>query len=152
MSVLVIGVGNRFRRDDGVGPAVLDALAGRLPGDRLVESDGEPARLLDSWDGVDLVVVVDAALTGAAPGTCLLVEPTAGQDLPAGHLTSSHGAGIGHALALGQALGRLPDRLVLVAVEGDDLGEGPGLTPAVAAAVPVAVAHVLHTLEVASCA
>ena len=61
--VVVIGVGNRYRRDDGAGPAVLDALAvqtRRLQRARLVELDGEPARIVDAWTGADLAVVVDA--------------------------------------------------------------------------------------------
>src|ERR1019366_5075639 len=47
---VVIGIGNRFRRDDGSALQVLNALAGRLPESTVViESDGEPARLIDSW-------------------------------------------------------------------------------------------------------
>ena len=30
--VVVIGVGNEFRRDDGAGPAVIRRLCGRVPG------------------------------------------------------------------------------------------------------------------------
>ena len=147
---LVIGIGNRFRRDDGVGPAVLDALAGRVLGHDLVEADGEPARLLEAWDGVDVVVVVDAARTGAPPGTCRRFEPTAGDDLPAGGATSSHAPGVAAAWQLGRSLGRLPQRLVLVVVEAGDLGEGPGLSAEVAAAVPEAAGAVLDALGVPS--
>jgi hydrogenase maturation protease len=152
MSALVIGIGNRFRRDDGVGPAVLDALDGRVPAAALVEADGEPARLLDLWSEVARVVVVDAARTGAAPGTCRSFEVTDGAVLPAGPATSSHAAGVGEAWGLGRALGRLPHSLTVVAVEAADLGEGPGLSPEVAAAVPVAAGRVLALLEGEPCA
>lgn len=59
--VLVIGVGNPLRGDDGIGPAAVEALRGRVPQDTvLVVSDGEPARMLDLWRGADTVVVVEA--------------------------------------------------------------------------------------------
>ena len=64
---LVVGIGNRFRRDDGVAAAVLDALAapagtfgaGRTDVD-VAELDGEPTRVVDAWAQRQLVVVVDA--------------------------------------------------------------------------------------------
>ncbi len=58
---VVIGVGNPFRRDDGIGPAAAAEIERQhLPGVRVVISDGEPAGLLEAWAGVDLAIVVDA--------------------------------------------------------------------------------------------
>ena len=43
-TAVVIGVGNRWRRDDAAGLEVIDALQGRVDDSvLLVESDGEPA-------------------------------------------------------------------------------------------------------------
>ena len=48
--VVVIGVGNEFRRDDGVGLRVLETLRPLVPDTvRLVASDGEPVRLIEEW-------------------------------------------------------------------------------------------------------
>jgi hydrogenase maturation protease len=59
--VVVIGVGNEFRRDDAAGPAVVTSLRGRVPpGVELVLTDGEPTRLIEAWTGAALAVVVDA--------------------------------------------------------------------------------------------
>ena len=59
--VVVIGVGNDFRRDDGAGPAVVASLRGRVPpGVELVLTDGEPTRLIEAWAGAALAIVVDA--------------------------------------------------------------------------------------------
>ena len=59
--VVVIGVGNEFRRDDGAGPAVVTSLRGQVPpGVDLVLTDGEPTRLIEAWTGAALAVVVDA--------------------------------------------------------------------------------------------
>jgi len=140
---VVIGVGNPMRRDDGVGWAVVDALADPAcagePGVRLVRLDGEPARLVDAWTGAALAVVVDAARGSGAAGEVEVEDPYGGR-AEARPAVGSHALGVDDAVALGAALGRLPARLVLVRVLGADFGNGEGLSPAVAAAVPTAAA------------
>ena len=153
MTAVVIGVGNRYRHDDGAGLMVagrLDALA--LPGVRVVETDGEPTRLIDAWEGASVAVVVDAVRTGTAPvGTVHRVEePVAfASQRPA----SSHALGLGDAYALGRALERLPQRLVTFGIEAADFATGSGLSDAVAAAVDSVVAAVMAEVRGdASCA
>ena len=132
---VVIGVGNEFRRDDGFGPAVLARLRERPPpGVVLAGSDGEPAGMIDLWDGAELAVVVDAVATGADHGGHryeLSVDDLPGPAEP----VSSHGVGLGETVALARALGRMPRRLVVLAVDGTDFGQGTWLSPPVAAAV-----------------
>lgn len=143
---VVIGVGNEYRRDDGFGLAVVARLADRRRADpgltavALATSDGEPARLLDLWTGTDLAVVVDAVRDGNDHGghryELVLDELATGGERSAG---SSHGIGLGSTVELGRVLGRLPRRLVVLAVGAVDFGFGLGLTPEVAAEVePVA--------------
>jgi len=137
--IVVIGVGNGSRRDDGVGWVVASAVARRL-GD-LVEvrhSDGEPARLLDAWTGAELAVVVDAVRRGAEPGSiCVLTADDAVAAAPATPL-GGHALGVGQAVALGRALDLLPRRLVAVGIEGQDYEIGEGLSAPVLAAVDAA--------------
>ena len=136
--IVVVGVGNPWRGDDGVGPAVAAAVRDRLgpggPAGRVdvVDLDGEAARLVDAWDGADLAVVVDAARTGAPPGTLHRLDA---DGVRAASTASSHALGVQHAVALARALGRLPRRLVLIGVEGADFGHGTHLSDPVAAAV-----------------
>jgi hydrogenase maturation protease len=143
---VVIGVGNPYRRDDGVGPAVAEEI-GRLglPGTCVVVTDGEPSRLLDAWTGTDVAVVVDAALLrDPAPGR---VHRLPVEGLPGGvAASSSHGLGIPEAVELARALDRLPARLVFYTVEIDEAGYGTGLSAPVAAAVPSVVDAVLAEL------
>lgn len=155
MTGVLIGVGNEFRRDDGIGPAVA-AEIGRLalPGVRVLVSDGEPTALLEAWTGCELAVVVDAVVARPRrPGRMqrTRMQRTRMQRMPvsaaatgagragSGGQPSSHGLGVAEAWALGQALGRVPAVLVVYAIEVDDLGCGPGLSPAVAEAVPAVV-------------
>ena len=144
---VVIGIGNPFRNDDGIGPAVAAQIEERrLPGVRVVMSDGEPAGLLEAWDGAGLAVVVDAIhLVPASPGG--IHRLTAGQLETSGTAASSHGFGVPDAWRLGQALGRLPRRIVIFAVEAADTGPGTGLSPPAAAALPEVVAAVMAELK-----
>jgi len=141
---LLIGIGNSFRRDDGVGPAVAGEIAKMGLADvRVLTSAGEPGELLDAWDGVPLTVVVDAAVgEGAAPGR---IRRWVLGDEPA-TAVSSHELGLPATYALGEALGRIPEELVVLTVDVADVGYGDGLTSQVAAAVPDVVARVLTEL------
>jgi hydrogenase maturation protease len=140
----VIGVGNPYRCDDGVGPAVIAALEAAAPdGVLLTVTDGEPTQLLDAWDGADLAIVVDAVLCeDPVPGRVHRTDVP-----PPGRAGSTHGLGIPEAIQLAEALDRAPRRLVVYAVEAADLGFGDTLSPAVAAAVPGLVRTVLDDLR-----
>jgi hydrogenase maturation protease len=138
-TVVVIGVGNEFRRDDGAGPAVLGQLRTRVPPEvSLVITDGEPTRLIDAWTGVALAIVVDAVRAEPSqPGRVhrfVMDRPDPGSpgSTPA---ASSHGLGLDDAVRLALALDRMPGRLIVHAIEAADLTQGTGLTPEVAAAV-----------------
>jgi hydrogenase maturation protease len=149
---VVIGVGNEFRRDDGAGPAVVDRLRGEVPANvRLTVSDGEPAGLLEAWTGADLAIVVDAVISGAAPPGRLYRVLAADRhnggldDLGGG--ASTHSLGLGTAVGLSRALGRLPAVLIVHAVEGADFGHGPGLSAEVGSVIDDLVAAVLTDLR-----
>ncbi|MCV7099027.1 hydrogenase maturation protease [Mycobacterium palustre] len=137
--IVVVGLGNTYRSDDGVGIAAAAALNDlALPGVEVVTGIVEPMGLLEAWSGARLAVVIDAAVaTPSGPGR--VRRCTLGEALAAPGGLSSHGVDIGRTHALGQALGRVPDEFVLFAIEVADTGHGIGLTPQVAAAVPEVV-------------
>jgi hydrogenase maturation protease len=147
---VIIGIGNHFRRDDGSALTVLETLKGRIPMcARLVESDGEPAGLIDTWDGAGLAVIVETVRRGDAPGTIWTIDWDLG--LPPGiapqHEHGSHSLGILEAIALGRAVERLPHRLLLVGIEPRDVGWGEGLSDPVARSIDGAAGRVLDSLR-----
>ncbi|MGV9452516.1 hydrogenase maturation protease [Streptomyces sp. NPDC003635] len=147
--IAVIGVGNDYRRDDGVGWAVIAGLRERPlpPGTVLATCDGDPGRLIGLWEGARLAVVVDAAHAHpAAPGRVHRLAVDSGR-LAQRSATSSHGLGLGEAVELARVLGLLPERLVVYAVEGADSDLGTGLSPAVAATVADLVEAVEAEIE-----
>ena len=146
-SPVVIGIGNRYRRDDGSALRVIDALTGRVPATTVVvESDGEPARLIESWAGAPLAIVIETVRQGSAPGS---VSDIAWEEFfaRAGGERTSHALGIFEAIALARAVGRMPGTLRLVAIEPEDLGWGEGLSDAVARSIDIAADLVVDHLR-----
>ncbi|GAA3745768.1 hydrogenase maturation protease [Streptomyces tremellae] len=138
--VLVAGIGNLFLGDDGFGPEVVRRLAdpaGRPPGVRVVDYGIRGMHLAyDLLDGYAALVLVDACPGEGPPGTVTVLEVGA-DDLGEGEF-DAHGMNPVAVLAnLGQLGGTLPSTFVVGCVPAD-LGEGIGLSAAVAAAVPEA--------------
>ena len=148
--VVVAGLGNVWRRDDGVGPAVALRVAHAAgPGVDVIVNAGEPVDLLDAWRGADLAVVIDAMRSGLAPGAYLRIEGDAGEVRAVG--VSGHVYPLPHVVDLARALNAMPGKLLIFAVEGADFTAGDGLSPEVSAAVEGLARAVLEEVS-AACA
>ena len=148
MTVLVAGIGNLFLTDDGFGSEVARRLAAAPPpGDVKVVDYGIRGMHLayDLLDGYDALVVVDAMPAGGAPGDLSVLE-VGEDDLGEGELDAHGMAPVAVLAGLGRLGGSLPPTYV-VGCQPADVGDGIGLTPAVAAAVDGAIALVHDLLE-----
>jgi hydrogenase maturation protease len=145
--VRVIGVGNRWRSDDAVGLAVATLVRERAPELDVIEREGEPVALLDAFDGVDAVVLVDAVSSGAEPGTVHRLNAAVDRLPEELFRHSTHHLGLAEAVELARALGTLPREAIVVGVEGASWSAGDGLSPEVASAVPQAASAVLEEVE-----
>jgi hydrogenase maturation protease len=145
---LVAGVGHPDRGDDAIGPMVARRLRARVPdGVEVLEVAGEATRLLELMAEADAAYLVDAAVSGAPAGTISRLDPIA-TPLPRNLLAlSSHGLGLVEAVELARALGSLPRRLVIYAIEGAEFAPGAPLTPAVAAAAVEVEARLLSEIR-----
>lgn len=142
---IVIGVGNTLRGDDAAGRRVAQLLAGR--GVRNVhESSGEIASLIDLWEGADVVLLADAAQSGAEPGFVSRFDASTGP-LSAGFLhCSTHAFGVAEAVELARSLGTLPPRVIVFGIEGISFEHAAPLSPEVAAGVGEAAAMIATEL------
>ena len=115
----------------------------------MLEREGEPTALIDTWEGVDAVWLVDAVSSGAEPGTVHRHDASK-EELPAALFdTSTHHMGLAEAVELARAVGRLPATTIVFGIEGASFDTGETLSPEVEAAA----ARVAETVreEVADC-
>jgi len=125
---LLIGVGNRYRLDDGTGPIVAEWVGQLIPGLRIVEHSGEGASLIEVWAPSDRVIIVDAARPAGRPGRVTAFDAVA-VPLPAEFFHySSHAFGVAEGIEMARTIDRLPRTLRVYAVEGEAFGYGIGLS------------------------
>jgi hydrogenase maturation protease len=128
--VILIGLGNAFRRDDGIGTEILKRLP-EVPGQYC---EGDPLRLMAALDGESRALIVDA-VEGSQPGR---IHRWDWKHVPQEFLRprlSSHGMSLLEALALMEQSNRLPESVVIYGVVGQDFGWGEGFSPEVASAM-----------------
>ena len=141
-TALVIGYGNGLRSDDGAGPRVAELLAKADDVAVLVRHQLVP-ELADDLRGRDVVVFVDAATT-QAPGVVATRRLTATQTAQAPGLT--HHCDPEALLLLAERLYGARPRAFLVTLGASSFALGEGLSPPVAAALPVAAAAIRRLL------
>jgi hydrogenase maturation protease len=148
--VVVAGIGNVLRGDDGFGPAVVQAFeaAGELPaGVRTVEVGiGGMGLVHELLEGCDALVVVDAVDRGGTPGSLYVLEPDVPEvdGIPEAErrfvATDLHEIVPGRVLVMAQALNVLPPTVRIIGCQPAETEEfSMELTPTVARVVPAAV-------------
>lgn len=157
LRVLVSGVGNVLRQDDGFGIAVLQHLAarGNLPkGVRLLETGIAGIRMVQElMTGYDALIVVDIMQREGAPGQLFVLaadvpDPrTLEFDARNEFLADMHYTNPTRAMMLAKALEKLPAQTYVVAckpVRHDDFEMG--MSDEVTAAVPKAADKILELI------
>jgi hydrogenase maturation protease len=146
---LIIGIGNEMRSDDGAGIAVANRLRAPLAETADIEQLwGEGATLMEAWRDRSFVILIDAASSGASPGTIHTFEATNTQ-IPRDFLHySTHRFGVAEAIELARSLDLLPPRIILHAIEGQVFDYGTALSPAVDEAINMVAKKICNTLGV----
>lgn len=129
---VIIGLGNEFRHDDAVGLIA----ARRLHG---IEHEGDVGDLISRWEGAEHVILIDAVLSGAAPGTIHRLDVSVSRVPPELFKNSTHALGLADAIGLSRALGTLPREVLIYGIEVRDTTAGIGLSPEVAKALDALV-------------
>lgn len=154
MRILIAGVGNILRGDDGFGIEVLRHLQAlpHVSGVTFFESGIAGISLVQQlMDGYDALIIVDALDRGAEPGRVFVLEPEQDSLSARGELNQStdlHQADPEAVLRMAHGLQVLPQRVWIVgcqAVSCDDLGAP--LSDPVARAVPIATQRVHEIIQ-----
>ena len=137
--IAIIGIGNLVMGDDGVGIHVVEAL-GREdlpPHVGVFDCATRAFDVLESIDGTEKAVIVDACKRNNAPGTIyrFRLDP-AGDVADESFNLSLHDINFTDALRAGREIYRLPHDIVIIGVEPGLLDWGTELSEGVKSALP----------------
>lgn len=150
--ILVIGIGNLYRGDDGAGIIAARELKSRTCRQvRILELAGEGAALMDAWHAQDgaqpMVILIDAISSGAAPGTIFRLD-AGEQPVPVSFFNySTHAFSLAEAVELARVLGELPPHMIIYGIEGQNYAAGSALSAPVAQALPQLVQQLKREID-----
>ena len=154
LRILVTGVGNVLRQDDGFGIALVHWLLDQQalpPAVTVTETGIAGIRLVQELlDGYDVLIIADAMVRGKSPGEIAILEadvPDVYQlsfDQRHEFLADMHYTNPTRAMMLAKAIHVLPPQVYILACEPADYDDFElGLSPEVREAVPKAGARLL---------
>lgn len=154
MKILVAGVGNLLKHDDGLGMHVIEKLKKmKLPDNvEIMDLGTSGMDILHQSENFDRIVFVDAIKVGKSPGTVYRIKP---RDVEVGDdgfrdmiYMSMHEIDLEKVIALGRKLGQMPDDIVIIGCEPKETNLMKiGLTKEVEAAIPNIIQLVLEALD-----
>ena len=146
---LVLGVGNKLMSDEGVGVHVIERFAERyiLPGEVQVLDGGTLGLdLLFYLEGIENLLLVDAAETGREAGTMIRLE---GEQVPAfmSMKISPHQMGVPDMLAAARMKDIYPERIVMWGIQPERIKLDLELSPLLASKVDPLVEKLVEELR-----
>jgi hydrogenase maturation protease len=144
MKVLILGIGNLLRSDDGVGLHIIEALRKENLDDNVDLLEGlSGLDILDAMNGYDRIIIVDAIQTGSEPGIIHRLSLEDFKDKHTLHLYSTHlNLDFSTMLELGKMLspGKIPEDIHIIAIEAKDITTiSDKCTPKVEQAMPATI-------------
>ncbi len=129
---LLIGVGNEFRSDDGIGLAIARIFKEKkIPTLIVKEESGEGIALMEAWQGFDNVILVDAVSSGAEPGKIYKIDANKEKVPTRFFHYSTHAFSVAEAVELARAVNKLPKKLIIYGIEGKNFSAGTDISKTV---------------------
>jgi hydrogenase maturation protease len=150
--ILVLAFGNPLRGDDGIGPAVLHALADRddLP-EKIILSQGDTWTLASALQATSYrrVILVDAMQMGCAPGAWqrLRIDERGPYLQKARQQADTHMLNLDTMLALLELVGVPLPELIVYGVQPQIVSWSPDLSESVQKTIPTLCEHILKDLQ-----
>jgi len=135
--LLVIGLGNVLRTDDGIGSRLAQALAEQRwpPAVRIIDAGTPGLALLDLLEDAGHAVIIDACDLGSPPGTVRVFTPDEVRGKSEGARLDVHSADVLGTLRLAEELG-IHLTVTLVGIQPERIEPGTELSPALSQAFP----------------
>ena len=150
--ILIIGIGNEFRNDDGIGLYIVRRLRKlNFQNVTILEKSGEGTELMEAWQNNSRVFLFDAVRSGAKPGA--IFRLTAHEEkIPQKFFNySTHDFSLAEAVELARVLNQLPPFIVIYGVEGKDFSEGRELSDEVKQAADKVTTQFLDEIKNLKC-
>ena len=151
---LICGVGNKLKRDDGLGPFVIEQLETQtMPlGVDVADYGISGFKCALKLEGYNKVVFVDAiSLPGSKPGRLHRLKINKERLMKSPKLSdfsvSMHETDLERIMATAAVLNIYPDEVVIIGCEPSDTAVGLGLTKSVADAVPGIIDLVMQEIK-----
>ncbi|MGX9416899.1 HyaD/HybD family hydrogenase maturation endopeptidase [Vibrio sp. RC27] len=147
-NILVLGVGNILLSDESVGVHIVEQLEDTFDfpsGVEVVDGGTAGMELLDYIASRDHVIIIDAVLTGADPGTVVVLKD---DDVPAlfNNKVSPHQLGLSDLLGSLKLTDESPNHIYLVGVVPESVEPGLDMTQTVINSMPTMKKCVLDYL------
>jgi hydrogenase maturation protease len=148
LKILLIGIGNEFRSDDGIGIHIARKIKQmNLPNVEVLEASGEGSELIELWKNQKFVIIVDAVNSGDQPGKIFKFE-VAEQSPPTKFFNySSHAFGLAEAIEISRGLGHLPQKLLVYGIEGKNFKFGETISEEVEKSSAKVIEIILDTFS-----
>ena len=149
--ILLIGIGNEYCSDDRIGLEVVHQIRNKqFPSVIVKEESGEGAALMEAWQGFQDVIIVDAVLSGAKPGTIFRIDTTK-ETVPTKFFHySTHAFSVAEAIELARAMKTLPPELLIYGIEGADFSAGVSISHVVQESAKQVVKQILKKVKAVS--
>lgn len=145
--IVVIGIGNLIKSDDGVGVQVVRRLEDKVgAGVELVEGSIYCADLFNIIEGKDRAIFIDAIDAGDEPGAIFKFSPDQVKQKTSAPL-SIHDFGLYELIVTSRLMGQCPEDITIFAVQVKNIEFGDQLTEQVAAAIPRVCELVLEEIN-----
>lgn len=152
--VIVIGLGNPLMADEGIGTAVVGALAGlaeagKLPTETVEYLDGGCGGmyLLHSIAGRKKVILIDCAKMGLAPGELRRFTPDDVNTVKQMTHLSLHEVDILRVIELSQMIDQRPDEIVIFGIQPEKIDAQMCLTKTLQQRMPEYLAEIVQEIE-----
>jgi hydrogenase maturation protease len=142
---LLVGLGSAHG-NDCIGLRIAEGVARLMSADVDVFLATTPAALFDRIGNVDRLIISDACLSGASPGTLHRWKwPT--EQLDRTRFVGSHDLSLSSVLALAEQLGSLPSQTIIWGIAVEITDPGSSISPELEAAIPGIVEQICKTLS-----
>ena len=145
--VIIIGVGNVLRRDDGVGVHVIKALEDTILPNGVEVYDGGLGgfKLLDLIESMKKVIFIDAIEMGLPPGTVKAFLPQEATSLLATQKCSLHNSDLLEVIKFAEKLDNAPE-IKIVGVQPANVEPGLELSVSVKDSIPQVIQTVVDII------